>query len=221
MSQRLTDRQQEYLDYIRNYIQRNESAPRLDEIATHFGITSPTTHKALDTLQEKGYLYFGRDSVSGFYIQLIEFVDISVEVAEISILGNVDQFGIVHKFPQKVSHTVTLTLQSNPKDLFALRISANLPEFNLVPHDIIIMDQGREPQVGDICMTLVNDDRILIQITDEDQETGRLSWMTLDANDSDNPVTSEKQKSLAPYPQLLPRDFILATALRLTRYLAY
>ena len=142
-------------------------------------------------------------------------------MAEISILGNVDQFGIVHNFPQKVSHTVTLTLQSNPKDLFALRVSANLPEFNMVPHDIIIMDQGREPQVGDICMTLVNDHRILNQITAEDHETGRLSWMTLDGDDSNNPVISEKQESLAPYPQLLPRDFILATALRLTRYLAY
>ena len=53
MPQDLTDRQQEYLDFIRDYIQENESAPRLDEIAKHFGVTSPTAHKALETLQEK------------------------------------------------------------------------------------------------------------------------------------------------------------------------
>ncbi len=101
MPQELTDRQQEYLDFIRDYIQENESAPRLDEIARHFGVASPTAHKALETLQDKGYLYFGRDSHTGFYIRLIEFEDTSSGVTEIHFLGDVDQFGIVRNFPQK------------------------------------------------------------------------------------------------------------------------
>jgi SOS-response transcriptional repressor LexA len=219
--QRLTDRQQEYLDYIRNYIERNESAPRLDEIATHFSVASPTAHKALETLQDKGYLYFGRDSYTGFYIRLIEFADAPIGVTEIHVLGNVDQFGIVSIFPKRTVHSATPTLRSNPEDLFALHIAGNLPAFNMVPHDVLIMDQGKAPQVGDICMTLINEYRVLIQITDKDETRDRLSWITLDEDDENNPVIAEIQESQNSSPEHLPREFIIATALRLTRYLAY
>jgi len=221
MPQDLTDRQQEYLDFIRAYIQENESAPRLDEIAKHLGVASPTAHKALKTLQDKGYIYFGRDRISGFYIRLIEFVDVSLQVAEISVLGQVDQFGIVHDFPEKSNHFATLALQSNPKDLFALHVSGNLPIFNFVPHDILIMDQGRSPQVGDICLTIINENRILIQITGQEKKTGKLSWITIGEDDDNNPVITEIQDSQGSYPHYLLKEFIIATALRLTRHLAY
>jgi len=221
MPQDLTDRQQEYLDFIRDYIQENESAPRLDEIARHFSVSSPTAHKALDTLQEKGYLYFGRDSYTGFYIRLIDFVDVSLQVAEISVLGRVDQYGRVHNFPEKTNHFATLSLQSNPNDLFALHVLGILPEFNFFPHDVLIMDQGKAPQVGDICLTLINEYRVLIQITDEDEQTGRLSWITLDEDNETNPVIADIQGSQESYPQSFPREFIIATALRLTRSFAY
>lgn len=217
----LTERQNEYLEFIQTFIKKNQSAPRLDEIAKNFGVTSPTAHKALETLQEKGYLYFRRDSVTGFYIRLIEFIDPPVGVSEIFVLGDVDQFGIVRNFPQKTTHSVTPTLKSNPKDLFALHVSGNLPEFKMVPHDIIILDQGKEPKIGDICLTLVNENRILVYITDEDQETGRFSWTTLNEDDTDNPALGDIKESPDPYPTSFPKEFIIATALRLTRYLAY
>ena len=70
MPHALTPRQREYLDFIRDYIQQNESSPRLDDIAEHFKVKRPTAHKALEALQSKGYLYFGRDRISGFFIRL-------------------------------------------------------------------------------------------------------------------------------------------------------
>jgi SOS-response transcriptional repressor LexA len=219
--QPLTERQQEYFDFIRNYIQENECAPRLDEIATHFGVSSPTAHKALRTLREKGYLYFGRDSHAGFFIRLFEFEDTVSGVSEIPFLGDVDSFGIVRNFPQKTVHSATPTLRSNPEDLFGLHVAGNLPAFKMLPHDVLIMDQGKVPQVGDICLTLINEYRVLIQITDEDEQTGRLSWITLDEDNYKNPVIADIQGSQDSYQQSLPRDFILATALRLTRYLAH
>ena len=63
--------------------------------------------------------------------------------------------------------------------------------------------------------------RLYMQITDEDEQTGRLSWTTLDEDDDNNPVIAAIQGSQDSNQQLLPRDFILATALRLTRYLAH
>ena len=221
MSQDLTDRQQEYFDFIRDYIQENESAPRLDEIARHFSVASPTAHKALETLQDKGYLYFGRDNYTGFYIRIIDFKNTASGVAEIHFLGDADQFGIVHNFPQKTVHAATPTLRSKPEDLFALHVAGELPAFNLLPHDVLIMDRGKPSQVGDVCLTLIGKYHVLIQIIDEDQQTGRLSWITLDEDDDNNPVVIAVQESQDSLLQWLPRDFIIATALRLTRYLAH
>jgi SOS-response transcriptional repressor LexA len=221
MPQYLTDRQQEYLDFIRDYIRENESAPRLDEIARHFSVASPTAHKALETLQDKGYLYFGRDSYTGFYIRLFELEDTSSGVTEIHFLGDVDPFGIVRNFPKITVHSATPTLRSNPKDLFAFHVAGDLPVFNMLPHDVLIMDQGKTPQVGDICLTRIDNYHVLVQITNEDEQTGRLSWTTLDEDDENNPVIATIQESQDSLLQLLPRDFIIATALRLTRYLAH
>ncbi len=91
----------------------------------------------------------------------------------------------------------------------------------MLPHDVLIMDQGKPPQVGDICLTLIDKYHVLIQITDEDEQTGMLSWITLDEDDDNNPVIAAIQESQDSFRNRLPRDFIIATALRLTRYLAY
>lgn len=217
MSQDLTERQAEYLDFIRNYIQENRSAPRLDEIAGHFGVTSPTAHRALETLQEKGKLYFGRDTLTGFYIRLFANLEVVTSVCEIAVLGSVDQYGIVRDFPQKVGHFATLPIQSQPQDLFALHVAAPLPIFNLAPQDIIILDQGREPQIWDLCLAILKGEHVLFQIQEIVEETGKFSWMTLDEDDEQNPLISRSN----PLPQLLQKEFILATAWRLTRQLAF
>jgi hypothetical protein len=79
------------------------------------------------------------------------------------------------------------------------------------------MDQGKLPQVGDICLTLINEHHVLIQIIGEDEKTGRLSWITLDEEEN-NPVVAEKKGTSPIY---FPKEFVIATALRLTRHLAY
>ena len=56
MGKDLTTLQSNYLEFIRGFIQENQSAPRLDEIAKSFGVSSPTVHKALKALQDKGHI---------------------------------------------------------------------------------------------------------------------------------------------------------------------
>lgn len=44
MPNALTKRQKEYLAFIKDYIAKNEGSPKLDEIADHFEVTSPSAH---------------------------------------------------------------------------------------------------------------------------------------------------------------------------------
>ena len=68
----LTPRLRAYLEFIRDYIAQNKSAPMLKEIAQNFNVKSSTANKALEALKEKGYLHFGRSKGTGFYIRLLE-----------------------------------------------------------------------------------------------------------------------------------------------------
>ena len=72
MPHALTERQKEYLQYLRDYIQVNETTPRLEEVADHFDVSLPTAHKILDALEKKGYLFSRRERESGYYIRLAE-----------------------------------------------------------------------------------------------------------------------------------------------------
>ena len=99
-----TDLRGEYLNFIRKYIDDHHCAPRLEEIARNFYVTEPTAHKMLSSLQKAGYLSFGRDDISGFYIRLVEWVETTAPLSEILITGGIDRYGQLHEFPKKHGH---------------------------------------------------------------------------------------------------------------------
>jgi Mn-dependent DtxR family transcriptional regulator len=72
MPHALTERQKEYLQFLKDYIRENEITPRLEEVAGHFGVSLPTAHKILDALERKGFLFTRRESASGFYVRMAE-----------------------------------------------------------------------------------------------------------------------------------------------------
>jgi len=150
MPHSLTPRQSEYLDFLRKYIQENESSPRLEKIADHFGVKSPTAHKTLEALQSKGYLYFGRDSVSGFFIRLIERAGSAETVIEIPIAGKVNKYGEVYEFPHKLGHFPTLLVDAKPEEVFALAVMDDIPQASILAQDLLICDYGKRPQPGDV-----------------------------------------------------------------------
>jgi SOS-response transcriptional repressor LexA len=244
MPHALTDRQREYLEFIRQYVADNESAPRLEEIAEHFGVTPPTAHNMLETLQTKGYLYFGRSKVSGFFIRLIERAGSAETVVEIPVTGKIDAFGELFDFPTRMGHFATVLLAANPGDLFALFVTDEIQSAAMLPNDFLIFDMGKSPQPGDICIGPIGDRLFLIRIDSKtfDKHTPQLEmaqgypipepltdpslgqqlhWYPLAYDDETEAfflqVAEEEAVPIGP----LPPDWIVATALRLTRPLAF
>ena len=95
MLHNLTNRQREYLDFIREFIKQNNCAPRVNEIAKEFHVTSPTVTKTLNVLQDKGYLYFHRDKETGFFIRLWGRKTNLGNLREVPIIGLLDENGEV------------------------------------------------------------------------------------------------------------------------------
>jgi SOS-response transcriptional repressor LexA len=243
----LTPRQSEYLEFLRQYIQENESSPGLAEIADRFGVTSPTAHKTLESLQSKGYLYFGLDSVSGFFIRLIDRAGSAETVIEIPIAGKVNKYGEVYDFPQELGHFATLLIGSEPGEVFALVVMEDIPQASIMAQDLLICDYGKRPQPGNICiipfgmkaerlflcqmysltfdkdtpqMVVANPYPIPENLLNKDLGQ-KLNWTPLtydeDSEEYFLDLTQEEDVPAGP----IPPELVVATVLRLSRALAF
>ena len=151
MPHALTDRQREYLEFIREYIRQNESSPRLEEIANHFGVKSPTAHKTLQKLQRKGFIHFGRSPLAGFFIRLYERAGSAELVLEVPIFGKVNRYGEVVE-TEYSGHFASVFIGGDPDTIFALAVIEDIPEISVLAGDLIIFDYDREPVQGDMCI---------------------------------------------------------------------
>jgi SOS-response transcriptional repressor LexA len=240
----LTNRQFDVLEFTRGYIAQNESSPRLEEIASHFKIKLPTAHKLLEELQHKGYLYFGRDKVSGFFIRLIERAGSAEIMVEVILAGRVDGYGELFDFPEEIGHFASVLVGSKPDEVFALGVVDDIPQVNIQAQDLIIFDREKKPQPGDICIAPIGKRLFLVRIYSKtydrempsllmaqkypipekltDPELGQeLNWTPLAYTDENQDyfiqVADEQHWPMRP----LRPEFILATALRLIRTLAF
>jgi SOS-response transcriptional repressor LexA len=240
----LTDLQREYLDFLRQYIQKNESSPRLEEIAGHFKVKAPTAHKILETLQSKGYLYFGRDPNSGFFIRLIERAGSSEIVMEVPIAGRVGEYGEVYDFPQNLGHFASVFVGVAPTEVFALAVTKNIPQASILSGDLIIFDVHKKPQPGDICIGPIGKRLFFLQIASKTYDKNTISFETAQAYPIPEKLTNLELDQLLNWHPLaydemthdwftkvaedeswpiapLKPEFIVATALRLSRALAF
>jgi SOS-response transcriptional repressor LexA len=240
----LTATQREYLEFLRDFIRKNESSPRLEEIATHFSVTAPTAHKILEGLQSKGYLYFGRDPVSGFFIRLIERAGSAEVVMEVPIAGRAGEYGEVYDFPKELGHFASVFVGAKPENVFALAVMKDIPQASFLAGDLIIFDLKKKPQPGDICIGPIGEKLFLIKI---DSKTYDGSTFSIDTAQS-YPIPEDLSKPelgqmLNWYPlayddethdqfiktavdqnwpiTALPQALVVATALRLNRALAF
>jgi SOS-response transcriptional repressor LexA len=247
MPHALTSRQSEYLDFLRIYIKENESSPRLDEIAEHFGVKLPTAHKTLEALHNKGYIYFARDSVSGFFIRLIERAGAKETMIEVVIAGKVNRYGELFDFPQKHGHFASVLPGADPENVFALVVSESIPEASILPGDWLICDRGKRPQPGDVAILPFGKSGkrfLLCQIhsltSDKDLDTleasnqypipeklldtslgQRFNWSPLAFSpDTEEYLLCEAEKENVPM-RPIPPEFVMGTVLRLTRHLAF
>jgi len=240
----LTDRQQDYLNFIKSYIAQNEFTPRLEEVADNFGVKLPTAHKTLEALQHKGFLIFDRTSTSGFFIRLIERAGAQEIVLNVPLIGKVSKIGEVYDFPEPLGEIPAVLAGVNPEKVFALVLTEDVPQVNMETNDFIIFDSGKKPQPGDICMCILRERHFLIRITrktfddrflsfegsqdypfpealiDQDRDQ-RLHYEPLALIEENQDVFLKilDDEEIFYFP--LPELFITATALRLTRALAY
>lgn len=163
MPHALTDRQKEFLDFIKNYIRENEVSPSLQEIADHFDVAPPTAHKILDALQKKDFILFRRNPDLGFIIRLVERGGLGEKIFPLYTIGTINQYGelvdliklsTVEKLIRRArkneidfSKSIPIIQKCNdPRSFFGLRASHDIPAISVEKGDIFVVDFHKIPQ---------------------------------------------------------------------------
>jgi SOS-response transcriptional repressor LexA len=246
MPHALTEREKEYLQFLRDFISTNESSPQLQDVAESFGVKLPSAHKVLDALQRKGYLVFRRGAESGYYIRLSEQGGGIEKAIEILIIGQIDEYGEIIDLPNQLGHFPVVLIGVDENKVFALKAARDIPQGQILTGDYLICDYSKRPQPGDLAILPFGKQsnrwflcRIYSMTLDADLDSlevsnlypipaslldtaygQRLNWAPIGYDQGNEKyLLAEAEKERVPL-RPIPPEFSMATVLRLYRNLA-
>lgn len=169
MKKNLTDRQQDILEFIRQYRDETGFPPTLREIGAKFGISSTFGVKRhIEALSKKGYLTVESNASRG--IALIEDESEGpVEVASIEEDGNMLKIPVVGRVAAGVPITALENVEGNividpafvqkSEQCFALRVQGDsMIEAGIFEEDYVIVSPDRRVSNHDIVVARIEDE---------------------------------------------------------------
>lgn len=159
MSEPLTRRQKEVLDYLKVFITKHEYAPSYREIADHFNYASvATVAEHIDSLKSKGYLENEENMARS--IQLTPTWD--ERTFSVPLLG-----GIAAGLPieaVRTSETIDIPRDMMGKNVFALRVRGDsMIEDGILDGDYVVIEQTQNPKNGDIVVALLEGNGVTLK----------------------------------------------------------
>jgi repressor LexA len=157
----LTDRQKNILDFIQNEQRGKGITPSTREIHNHFGFASQTSvMQYLAALERKGFL----DRHARKARALITPVQ-KVRIADIPIYGQIPA-GMATLTEQTIEGHVSLDMRSVNASkngrTFALRVRGDsMIEAHIVDGDVVILEDRKDVQNGDIVAALIDGETTL------------------------------------------------------------
>ena len=153
---RLTKRQREIYDYLKEHIRSKGYAPSIVEIGKQFQLSSPATvHKHLLHLEEKG-LIRKQHNLS----RAIEVVE--EPVREYPLLGHI----AAGKPIEVLDHREAMALfpDAGDKDIFVLRVKgSSMIEDHIQDGDYVIVERRDVAQNGETVVALIDNERATLK----------------------------------------------------------
>lgn len=151
-------RQKQILDFIRQQIQADGSAPTLRQIADAIGVSSlATVHEHLETLEKKGLIKRKTGKTRG--IELIgEHVDFFEKGLEAPILGFIAAGAPIEPYTDP---NATMALPSSfitgKKRVYVLQVRGeSMIEENIRDGDYVVVEQSENASNGEIVVALLD-----------------------------------------------------------------
>lgn len=152
MSKRLTTRQGEVLDYIRDCINQNGYPPTVREIGAKFNFSEKAAHDHLSALEKKKYIHRAPGKPRAISIP-------GRQIKEVPIVGRIAAgTPLLASENLEGSLPVPLRMVDN-HDCFALRvIGSSMINAGIFEGDFVIVKQQADADPGDIVVALIENE---------------------------------------------------------------
>lgn len=151
-------RQGQILDFIRQHIQTNRSAPTLRQIADAIGVSSlATVHEHLTTLERKGLIK--RKTGKTRAIEIVGTTEsFSSEGVNVPILGFIAAGAPIEPYTDpNATLSIPPTFVSGKKRVFVLQVRGeSMIEEQIRDGDYVIVEQSEEAKNGEIVVALLD-----------------------------------------------------------------
>ncbi len=176
MKIKLTDRQQDILNFIQQYLEANGYPPTLREIGKKFGISSTFGVKRhLDALVKKGYLNI--ESHQSRALSIIDTVSSKIEkfsekIFEIPIVGRVAAgYPILAEENIEGNLIIDPSFTDKNSDFFALKVRGDsMIKAGIFEGDTVIVNPKANIHNGEIIVALIGDEATLKRFEQKDNK---------------------------------------------------
>lgn len=163
----LTKRQNEILNYIKEYIVQHGYPPTIREIGADLGISSPaTTHAHLSNLEKKGVIR--KQGSKNRAIELLvknEFIDTSNNTVEVPLLGKITAGNPIEAIEKPDEYfSLPAYLIPKNKEVFTLNVSGcSMINAGILDGDIVIVEKQNIARNGEIVVAMTDENEVTLK----------------------------------------------------------
>ena len=188
--EKLTSKQQNILDFLKQSIATNGYPPTVREIGKAMGLSSPATVQVhLDTLEEKGYIKRG-DSKNRAIELLVDNEYEEKQIVDVPLLGKVTAGSPIEaiEMPDEF-FALPAYLIPPKKEVFTLRVQGtSMINAGIHDGDIVIVQKESTARNGDIVVAMTEDNEVTLKTFYKEDGYFRLQ----PENDTMKPIILDK-----------------------------
>ena len=189
--EKLTRRQEDILNFIKEYIVSSGYPPTIREICKAMGVSSPATvHAHLANLESKGFIK--KEDTKNRAIELLvknEFAQNNELVVEVPLLGKITAGSPIEAIEQPDEYfSLPAYLIPKNKDVFTLNVSGcSMINAGILDGDIVIVERQTTARNGEIVVAMTDENEVTLKTFYKEQDHFRLQ----PENDTMEPIILE------------------------------
>lgn len=176
--EKLTDRQKDILDVIKQAIAKNGYPPTVREIGTKIGLSSSaTTQFHIKKLEEKGYIK--KNATKNRTIELLvpnEYIENDEKIVSVPLLGKVTAGNPIEaiEMPDEF-FSIPVSLIPSKKEVFTLKVSGeSMINVGIYDGDIIIVQRQNTANNGDTVVAMTEENTVTVKTFYKEKDYIRL-----------------------------------------------
>ena len=176
--EKLTDRQKDILDVIKQAIAKNGYPPTVREIGAKIGLSSSaTTQFHIKKLEEKGYIK--KNATKNRTIELLvpnEYIENDEKIVSVPLLGKVTAGNPIEaiEMPDEF-FSIPISLIPSKKEVFTLKVSGeSMINVGIYDGDIIIVHRQNTANNGDTVVAMTEENTVTVKTFYKEKDYIRL-----------------------------------------------